>query len=398
MHYTNFDPEFIEDGTFQLVSTSNQSAAASVIELRDTSDQYRYYFEPMVVENKEQPRNAVRGKLVYEKKGKYDPCFPTEQSERISMNDVRKGDSIELVLRSEETRRLYDSLTELYRLAGGIEKLPSGTATYVQVEGAAKHLLELLRMNPSAARMIADRDTFDLVKELVKLLTQGTSHEELGRVLSELEQGNLNNLSTRLNLETLNRAAREMRDHMGSASEQYWQSAILEKYPWIISQIFSTPCAVFGSKAYVGGKTIRNRSGNVADFLFQNKLTGNVALVEIKKPDTHLLGSHYRERSYSLSPELSGAVSQVLSYRHSLVKDLARLQSDSGDSFEAFSPRCVVIIGSTREFDRYAIGDRTDAIGSFENFRNSLNGVTIVTFDELLQKVEDLIAVLTNED
>ncbi len=245
--------------------------------------------------------------------------------------------------------------------------------------------------------MIADSDTFELVRELVKLLTQGTSQEELGKVLSDLEHRNFSTLSATLNLEALRRAARDIRENFDNSNEEYWQSAILERNPWIVSQIFSTPCAIFASKAYVGGKTIKNQKGSVADFIYQNKLTGNIALVEIKRPDTRLLGGLYRARSYSLSADLSGAVNQVLSYRHTLMKELATLQSESEDPFEAFSPRCVVIIGSTREFDRCESGERADAVGTFENFRGALNGVAVITFDELLQKIEDLISLLTSE-
>ncbi len=124
-------------------------------------------------------------------------------------------------------------------------------------------------------------------------------------------------------------------------------------------------------------------------------MTKNLALVEIKKPSTRLLGGAYRNHSYSLSPQLSGAVNQVLSYQHSLMTKLAQLKMDSpGREFEAFNPQCIVIIGSTSEFDEYDAEQRGDAVATFENFRNALNGVTIVTFDELLRKVDDLIGVL----
>ena len=36
-------------------------------------------------------------------------------------------------------------------------------------------------------------------------------------------------------------------------------------------------------------------------------------------------------------------------------------------------------------------------IAAFENFRNSLNNVQILTFDELYQRVVDLIAVLSED-
>lgn len=398
MRHVNFDPEFNQDGSVRIVSTSKQSADAPPIELRNPSDSLRLHFDPQIVENPTHPKNTVRGKIIYERKGKNDPLFPSEDGKSISRKDIRKGDTLEIELKSGEIRRLYEGLGMLYKLAGDSEGIPSGATTYVEVDSAARSLLALLRENPSAARMLANNDTFDLVKELVRLLTQGTSHERLSEMLAGLESDNLSTLSSGLNLEILKRASSEIRSNFDNTSEEFWQAEILERYPWIISQIFSTPCTLFRSKAYVGGTSIDHQGGNVIDFIYQNKMTKNLALVEIKKPSTKLLGALYRGHSFSLSSELSGAVNQVLSYRHSLMTKLSQLKMDSpGREFEAFSPQCIVIIGSTAEFDRLGAETHGVAVATFENFRNALNGVTIITFDELLQKVDDLIDVLNGE-
>lgn len=395
MRYINFEPERHPDGSLELISTSKQTAMAPPIDLRDETDQYRFRFVPSIASNGKNPTISVRGKLVYEKKGKHAPLFPTDDVETVSKNDIRMGDSLEIELRSDETRRLYEGLTELYRLAGNMDELPSGVATYVEVDSAAKSLLTMLRSDPSAARMLADQETFDLVRELIKLLTQGTSHDELGRILSELETKDLGALTSGLSLEVLKRAAQEIEDNFENTREEFWQAEILEKYPWIISQLFSTPCLYFGSKMHLGGKSIDNHGGNIIDFIYQNELTNNLALVEIKPPSAKLLGQKYREHCFSLSTDLSGAVNQVLSYRHSLLTDFANLVMNSpGRAIEAFNPQCVVILGSTREFDKYDVADKHDAIGTFENYRNALSGVSIVTFDELLQKIKDLISIL----
>ena len=122
------------------------------------------------------------------------------------------------------------------------------------------------------------------VCELLKLLSQGVGHEELSESLRGLGAGNLQRLSTGLNLTMLEQAADAIESNSTNNQEEYWQSAVLKTYPWIISQVFSAPCAMFQDKAYVSGKTIDNRNGNVLDFLYQNKLTNNVDLIEIKTP------------------------------------------------------------------------------------------------------------------
>ena len=52
------------------------------------------------------------------------------------------------------------------------------------------------------------------------------------------------------------------------------------------------------------------------------------------------------------------------------------------------SPKCVVIIGKLASMN-------STQIAAFESFRNSLSGVQILTFDELYQRVIDLIAILS---
>ena len=121
------------------------------------------------------------------------------------------------------------------------------------------------------------------------------------------------------------------------------------------------------------------------------ELGGHV--VEIKTPKTQLLGQPYRGNSYSLSKEFSGAISQVLSYKQSLLNEFNSIYVNSGGNVEAFSPRCVVVLGNTNELQT----DRTK-MGSFENFRACLNGVTVLTYDELLSRVDDLLGILATED
>lgn len=92
--------------------------------------------------------------------------------------------------------------------------------------------------------------------------------------------------------------------------------------------------------------------------------------------------------NYSFSHELSGAVNQVLNYRDNLTKSYYTICHQSASQFEVLSPKCVVIIGKLASMN-------STQIAAFESFRNSLSGVQILTFDELYQRVIDLIAILS---
>lgn len=201
--------------------------------------------------------------------------------------------------------------------------------------------------------------------------------------LQSLNADNINNLSTAINTERLKRVASTISENLLNSSEEFWQTLFAQNQ-WILSQIFSIPHTIFEDKAYVGGKGTSNKGGNICDFIYQNQLTQNVSIIEIKTPTAPLLGSPYRH-TFTLSTELSGSINQVLNYKDSLMKDYSVLCSNS-EYFEAFDPKCIVVIG--------CISDLSSAqTATLERYRNTLSNVLIITFDELLQKINDTISL-----
>lgn len=193
----------VDDPTaITITSTSSRSGITEPIDLRNATDFTRLQFHPIVIQNENEPSNCVKGSLVYEKKRKRDPGFPYDKPEElVTKGTVKAGGALRLDLDTSETRKLYDSLTRLYRVAGDMEGMPYGSATYVPIDRSAKTLVDLLKKDPSAMRMIADEGVFELVKELLKLLTQGISLEKLSETLGSLEDGSLQSLSASLNIE-----------------------------------------------------------------------------------------------------------------------------------------------------------------------------------------------------
>ncbi|MBE6899895.1 MAG: DUF4263 domain-containing protein [Ruminococcaceae bacterium] len=375
--------------TVDVVSTSSVTADASPIVLNQT-DMLRFKFLPTLVDNEKEPHKSVSGKLLYEKKRKNDDCFPsdgTNPSYKISRSSVKVGDWIELKLNTSETYEFYQGLQRMYALYEEMGEIPYGSATYTRVDSSFRKFLSIIQNDPSAARMIGNEENYDLVKTLLRLITQTSSLDSLKRSLEELQDENLQHLTTSLNIEKLQRIAKLMQDNLDNNSEEFWQTTVFKENQWVLAQIFACPCTIFADKAYVGGKGISNSGGNICDFIYQNSLSQNVALIEIKTPCTELIGSQYRG-TYSFSYELSGAVNQVLNYKDKLTKEYYSLCHQGSESFEVMSPKCVVIIGKMASLN-------SEQVAAFENFRNSLNNVIILTFDELYQRIADLIAVLS---
>jgi hypothetical protein len=114
-------------------------------------------------------------------------------------------------------------------------------------------------------------------------------------------------------------------------------------------------------------------------------------LIEIKTPQTSLLGGKYRQ-SFPPFRDLSGAISQVLEYRESLMHEIHALNQGQYCDLSGAEPRCVIIAGSSMEL--------ADDIQkrSFERFRERLAGVTLVTFDEVFGRIGGLIALFEGSD
>ncbi|KAB2872125.1 MAG: DUF4263 domain-containing protein [Bacteroidales bacterium] len=169
------------------------------------------------------------------------------------------------------------------------------------------------------------------------------------------------------------------------ATEKKWQ-AFLNTHSWIFSYLFSFPIILFQDEAYVGGKNVSNKNGKVTDFLIKNNLTNNVAFIEIKTHKSELVkqGKAYRGNDvYAMSPDLSGAISQVLNQRDNFQKHYSSLKIDSEEDFETFNSKCVVLMGQIKSLD-------SKQLRPFELIRSNSKDVDIITFDELQSRVENI--------
>lgn len=172
--------------------------------------------------------------------------------------------------------------------------------------------------------------------------------------------------------------------------ERAWQE-LFAANPFILSMLFGYPIVEVLGQAHVGGARISGRGGKIADFLTKNEGTHNAALVEIKTPQTKLLGTAFRSGVYPASNDLSGSVAQVLDHRYQFQKSIAHIKdvSDITD-LATYAVDCVIVAGvtpATREEQK-----------CLELFRRSMKDIQIYTFDELLQKLVTLRDFLADDE
>ncbi len=170
--------------------------------------------------------------------------------------------------------------------------------------------------------------------------------------------------------------------------EKKWQE-FFKKYNWIFSQLFSFPVLIFEDEAYVGGKSIQNKGGKFADFIYKNKLTNNIVFIEIKTHKTKILDSRsYRgEDVFPMSSELSGALNQVLNQRENMQHEFYTLRGKSKEVFESYNPKCLIVVGSMSSMS-------DEQKKSFELIRSNSRDVDLITFDEVLEKIKGLQTIM----
>ena len=365
-------------------STSLHTSTTAPIIVEET-EHVRLSFIPKLVDNPNDATRCICGDIVFEKKKKKDGCYPTDNAQ-ISRSDIRVGDSLKLSLRTDATFNLYKGLRDMYELKQEIGTTELGVSRYRRVDSALAAITRKLKEDPSAISLLSTEVNFDFVKTLLRALSTSESVEKLKEILESVDVENLNNISTCARIAQLEDAIKLFEENINMGrDEEFWQKKVFEKHQWILGQIFSLPCTLFQAKAYVGGKGIDNTGGNVADFIYMNGLTRNLAIVEIKRPDTPIIKDTYRQ-TYSFTPEFSGAVNQVLNYRGSLTKEVDSLAR--GQLF-AFNPTCVVVIGRVSE-----LGNDSGKIAAFENYRAILSNVIIITYDGLLFNIKDLYKIM----
>lgn len=171
-------------------------------------------------------------------------------------------------------------------------------------------------------------------------------------------------------------------------SERKWQE-LFSSNPFILSLAFAHPMVYLQGQAYVGGTAVSRSGASVADFLAGLGPGSSLAIVEIKTPSTKLvMDKPYRGDLHAPSGDLTAAMAQALEQRLHLTTSFFTLagQDEALRGSTVAAVQCVVIAGMFPK-------DKAMA-RSLEIFRHSAKDITVITFDELLQKLRHLHSFL----
>jgi hypothetical protein len=362
-------------------STSLRTAECEPIVLRQT-DHIRLVFLPMLIDNPAAPEACVRGQFIYQKKLTRNQWGPVTAP--TSLSGLKAGETYKLELHSDELLRLLRELSSFYRIYRQ-HGIPRGRATFIKLEASLARFLALGQADLVSFLESHREDAATTLLKLIKWLARSSSGGQVASRLAALAPEELPSIAALLGLATVKDTLRYLKENATNEKEEFWQTTLADR-AYVLSQIFAHPVVVIRAKAYVGGKQINNRGGNVVDFLATVESTDAVVLLEIKTPQTRLLGSEYRDNVFPLSVDLSGAIAQVLKYRQSLMREFNNLMVGQSKPLTLGEPRCVIVAG--RADTELSIPAKRE---SFELQRERIHGLTIITYDELFKRLERLV-------
>ena len=161
-------------------------------------------------------------------------------------------------------------------------------------------------------------------------------------------------------------------------------AGIFERNTWIFGYgLDYRVLKTIQTQPHYGGTDVSGREGQRGDFLERTEaVTKFTVLVEIKRPDTPLLGRvKSRAGAWKLESELIGGVSQLQMNCRKWETEGSRAEANQGrltqQAIFTVQPKGILVIGRLDE-----LAD-TDGRNTFELFRRNITNPEILTLDEL---------------
>ncbi len=293
----------------------------------------------------------------------------------LDLRTMRGGDWTHVPMDSAETLRLFKHLEALYAIgATGVSRYPRRLrvvdADEVTISGPLAGVIRKLREEHGDA---------DLSVHLEHL-----APDLIGTIALKIEHAR--------RLEALEEFSVHMRP--GPDGEEWiepqWK-AFFKRNEWIFGHNLDYQFLHDElPEAYVGGRRPSGGGSQLADHVMGTGGDWSFAvLVEIKKPNTPLLGAYYREGAYKISSELSASVAQAQSNCQALIKmseTAAGAREFDSRELTVADPRGIVLIGDLTCFEEPAQRE------TFQRFRHNLWNPTVMTYDELLNRAKFQVA------
>lgn len=351
------------DETLQVTGRNHFEADVSDVVLNEQKE-VRLVFRPKLVRHDDAPEAKLNGRLVRQKRHKRGD--PWQDFDTFNLLTMKGGDEVQTYLDADTLIKLFDQLKKLYELP--LEWSSNVSKEYVVLEKGAVY--------------IATGREKQLLDELIS--REGNRFWDL---LDDLEPGMVQTVALRKQHAIRQKAVEEFEQHIGDGdwNESAWQ-AFFQRNEWIFGHnlIFQFVTNL-ANQGHVGGTTVSGKGAQRTDMVVNTEATARfTVLVDIKRPDTKLLGDIYRNKVYSLGGDLTGGASQLQSYCRTWVTEGSRQEENAANLQDArissYEPRGILVVGNLDELDHQS------KRATFELYRRNLHNPEIITYDELLER------------
>jgi hypothetical protein len=130
-------------------------------------------------------------------------------------------------------------------------------------------------------------------------------------------------------------------------------------------------------------------AGDHLDLLLPTVIAGFRDIVELKRPDMPVLNWDKAHRNFYFSADSSSAIGQCHRYLDVLHEDASQGLRDHPE-IVAYHPRATIVIGRSADW-------REDQHRALHGLNRRLNGITVMTYDQLLAQGERLVQMLQSE-
>jgi len=187
-----------------------------------------------------------------------------------------------------------------------------------------------------------------------------------------------------------------------NGKEKMWQE-FFEENDWIfgygLSYIFTTGLDKMKLEQYVKGFDFNGRGKKVDAILKTRGVINSLCFAEIKHHKTNLINHNkpYRADCWSVSQELTGAISQIQKTVQKAVKTIEteiritdKMGNPTKEILYLYKPKSFLVVGSLSEF-RTDDGVNQEKFSSFELYRQNIVSPEIITFDELYERAKFIV-------
>lgn len=341
------------DKKIDMKSTSGFSAIVNPIILRETQTT-RLIFRAMVLKNEKNPSDSVKGWFIFQKK-KLSGSWENYNS--FPLSKLKDGEWIKLELKSSEIKKLLDYLPllkELFRQHG----IPWGESSF----------------------RITDQNAHSIISQLSKVRDK----KKLKKALEQLPSEGISNLSENLLIglqiykkeQTITQFKEKLKKEL---PESNWQKWIYENN-WLFGVNYKKPIQ----------KEKINIEGIMPDYLFPT-IDGFVDILEIKLPaDEVIIEDKNHSGAWKWTPKANEAIGQIVNYLGEIDRLRLEIEKKYRYKISFLKPRAYILIGNSS-------GWPTEKKEGLRKLNYALHGIEILTYKDLLDRGQSIIAQLNNE-